>query len=136
MPRFQTFPCRYVQVRHDGWAGVLCAIGRCGRTARRATNTRVFRDGTGSPWGGRRTRMVADGRNDAARLPARLSTGIPGLDDVLGGGLPQGHMYLIEGESGAGKTTLGLHFLLAGQRRGERTLWITLSETERQLRQS
>jgi len=45
-------------------------------------------------------------------------------------------MYLIEGESGAGKTTLGLHFLLAGQRRGERTLWITLSETERQLRQS
>jgi len=65
-----------------------------------------------------------------------LSTGIVGLDEVLGGGLPRGHMYLVEGESGAGKTTLGLHFLLAGQLRGEQTLWITLSETERQLRQS
>ena len=45
-------------------------------------------------------------------------------------------MYLVEGDSGAGKTTLGLQFLLEGRRRGERTLWITLSETERQLRQS
>ena len=42
-------------------------------------------------------------------------------------------MYLVEGESGAGKTTLGLQFLLGGQRRGEPTLWITLSETEREL---
>jgi circadian clock protein KaiC len=45
-------------------------------------------------------------------------------------------MYLVEGESGAGKTTLGLHFLLAGHRQGDRTLWITLSETERQLQQT
>jgi circadian clock protein KaiC len=42
---------------------------------------------------------------------------------------------LVEGESGAGKTTLGLHFLLEGKRRGERTLWITLSETEHELLQ-
>lgn len=70
------------------------------------------------------------------RRPARISTGIPGLDEVLGGGLPAGNMYLVEGESGAGKTTLGLHFLLEGKRRGERTLWITLSETEAQLLQS
>jgi circadian clock protein KaiC len=69
-------------------------------------------------------------------MPARLSTGIAGLDEVLGGGLPQGNMYLVEGESGAGKTTLGLQFLLEGKRRGERTLWITLSETETQLLQS
>jgi circadian clock protein KaiC len=68
--------------------------------------------------------------------PTRVSTGIPGLDEVLGGGLPQGNMYLIEGEAGAGKTTLGLQFLLEGARRGERTLWITLSETEAQLLQS
>jgi len=81
-------------------------------------------------------RMVADGRDNPATQPARLSTGISGLDEVLGGGLPQGQIYLVEGESGAGKTTLGLQFLLAGQRRGERTLWITLSETERQLRQT
>ena len=78
--------------------------------------------------------MVADGQHDPATPPARLSTGIQGLDEVLGGGLPEGQLYLIEGESGAGKTTLGLQFLLAGQRRGEKTLWITLSETERQLR--
>ena len=65
-----------------------------------------------------------------------MSTGIVGLDEVLGGGLPEGQIYLVEGESGAGKTTLGLQFLLAGGRRGEQTLWITLSETERQLRQS
>jgi circadian clock protein KaiC len=80
--------------------------------------------------------MVADGQQNPATPPSRLSTGIQGLDEVLGGGLPEGQLYLVEGESGAGKTTLGLQFLLAGQRRGERTLWITLSETERQLRQT
>ena len=42
-------------------------------------------------------------------------------------------MYLVEGESGAGKTTLGLHFLLAGRQQGETCLWITMSETEREL---
>jgi circadian clock protein KaiC len=68
--------------------------------------------------------------------PTRVSTGNPGLDEVLGGGLPQGNMYLVEGESGSGKTTLGLQFLLEGARRGERTLWITLSETEAQLLES
>ena len=80
--------------------------------------------------------MVANARIATPTSPARLSTGIDGLDDVLDGGLPQGQMYLVEGESGAGKTTLGLHFLLAGHHRGERTLWITLSETERQLLQT
>ena len=60
-------------------------------------------------------------------------TGIAGLDAILGGGLPTGHMYLVEGESGAGKTTVGLHFLLAGRERGETCLWITMSETEREL---
>src|ERR1700761_3464560 len=64
----------------------------------------------------------------------RAITGVPGLDAILGGGLPAGHMYLVEGESGAGKTTLGLHFLLAGRQRGETCLWITMSETEQELR--
>ena len=63
-----------------------------------------------------------------------VSTGISGLDDVLRGGLPRGHLYLIEGDAGAGKTTLGLQFLLEGKRLGERTLWVSLSETEAQLR--
>ncbi len=80
--------------------------------------------------------MAADVETDTTHLPVRVSTGIAGLDEVLGGGLPKGHMYLLEGESGAGKTTLGLQFLLEGLRRGEPTLWITLSETERQLLQS
>lgn len=63
----------------------------------------------------------------------QVSTGIAGLDDILGGGLPHGHMYLLEGASGAGKTTVGLQFLLEGRRLGERTLWISLSESEREL---
>ena len=66
----------------------------------------------------------------------RIATGIAGLDEVLGGGLPKGHIYLVEGESGAGKSTIGLHFLLEGRRRGERGLWITMSETERELHDS
>lgn len=65
--------------------------------------------------------------------PERASTGIEGLDDILGGGFPRGHIYLVEGDSGAGKTTLGLQFLLEGRRRGEATLWVTLSDTEREL---
>jgi len=45
----------------------------------------------------------------------RAATGIDGLDNVLGGGFPRGHLYLVEGTPGAGKTTLGLQFLLEGQ---------------------
>ena len=64
----------------------------------------------------------------------RVSTGNPGLDDILGGGLDADRMYLYEGRPGAGKTTLALQFLLEGARRGERVLYITLSETERELK--
>lgn len=64
----------------------------------------------------------------------RVSTGVRGLDEILGGGLPAGHVYLVEGESGAGKTTLGLQFLMDGRHQGV-ALWITLSETERELQQ-
>lgn len=63
----------------------------------------------------------------------RLSTGIPGLDDILGGGLTPQRVYLVEGSPGAGKTTLGLQFLLDGVARGERGLYITLSETTDEL---
>lgn len=70
------------------------------------------------------------------KLPVqdRASTGIPGLDDVLGGGLPTRHLYLVEGDPGSGKTTLGLHFLLEGIRCDEKGLYVTLSETESELR--
>ncbi|MGE4239295.1 ATPase domain-containing protein [Ramlibacter sp.] len=64
----------------------------------------------------------------------RASTGVAGLDDVLGGGLPVNHLYLIEGNPGAGKTTLGLQFLLEGARHDERGLYVTLSETATELR--
>src|ERR1700676_3699505 len=61
-------------------------------------------------------------------------TGVPGLDDVLTGGLTQGNLFLLEGEPGTGKTTIALRFLLAGAEAGEQGLYITLSETEQELR--
>lgn len=64
----------------------------------------------------------------------RARLGIPGLDQVLGGGLPRDHLYLIDGDPGTGKTTLALQFLLDGRVEGERGLYITLSETADELR--
>ncbi len=62
------------------------------------------------------------------------STGIAGLDTVLSGGLTSDRLYLVEGTPGTGKTTLGLGFLLAGAAEGEVGLYITLAETEVELR--
>lgn len=64
----------------------------------------------------------------------RISTGSEGLDDILGGGLDPNRMYLYEGSPGSGKTTLALQFLLEGVRQGERVLYVTLSETEQELK--
>jgi len=61
------------------------------------------------------------------------STGIAGLDEILCGGLTPDRVYLVEGVPGSGKTTLALQFLLEGVRRGERVLYVTLSETESEL---
>ncbi|MDQ0391614.1 ATPase domain-containing protein [Labrys monachus] len=66
--------------------------------------------------------------------PDKARIGVPGLDDVLGGGLSRGHAFLLEGNPGTGKTTIALRFMLEGARAGERCLYITLSETERELR--
>ncbi|MFC7133372.1 MULTISPECIES: ATPase domain-containing protein [Salinibaculum] len=60
--------------------------------------------------------------------PARLSTGIDGLDSILHGGLIEERSYMVRGPPGAGKTILGFHFLLAGVERGERVLFINLEE--------
>ena len=64
----------------------------------------------------------------------RASTGIEGLDEVLGGGFARGRLHLVQGTPGTGKTTLALQFLLAGAARGESGLLISLSETEDELR--
>lgn len=63
---------------------------------------------------------------------ARL--GVAGLDNILVGGLARGHLYLLEGSPGTGKTTIALKFLLEGNLRGEKGLYVTLSETEEELR--
>ena len=59
--------------------------------------------------------------------------GIAGLDDVLGGGLPRNRLYLVQGDPGVGKTTLALQFLREGVARGERVLYVTLSETREEI---
>lgn len=64
----------------------------------------------------------------------RVATGIPGLDEVLCGGLTPDRLYVVEGMPGSGKTTLGLQFLIDGARRGESVLYVTLSETTEELR--
>ncbi len=69
-------------------------------------------------------------RNDA------VSTGVAGLDDVMGGGFTRSRLFLVEGLPGSGKTTLGMQFLMAGAKRGERVLYVTLSETAEELRAS
>ena len=77
------------------------------------------------------TRKVIPSEN--ADGSGRAPAGCRGLDEVLGGGLPKGHFYLLEGEPGAGKTTLALQFVLEGVRLGERVLYVTMSESRRDL---
>lgn len=74
-------------------------------------------------------------QSDAAPRTAaeRASTGVAGLDEILGGGLTRSRVYLLEGTPGTGKTTFALRFLIAGAERGERGLYVTLSETSDEL---
>jgi circadian clock protein KaiC len=65
---------------------------------------------------------------------APISTGVSGLDDVLCGGLDPERLYLIEGEPGTGKTTIALQFLMEGAKNGEKGLYVTLSESQSELR--
>lgn len=67
---------------------------------------------------------------------AKAQFGVPGLDDILNGGLARNRLYLVEGAPGSGKTTLGLQFLIEGANAREKGLYITLSETEQELRET
>src|SRR6476646_11861859 len=73
--------------------------------------------------------------SSAAARKSLATTGIEGLDDVLAGGFRPNRLYLIEGVPGSGKTTLSLQFLKEGVRLGESVLYVTLSETEDELRE-
>jgi circadian clock protein KaiC len=63
----------------------------------------------------------------------RISTGCAGLDDILDGGLDRDRVYLVEGRPGSGKTTIAMQFLLEGVRRGEPALYVSMSETRREV---
>ncbi|MGO4169555.1 ATPase domain-containing protein [Novosphingobium sp. YAF33] len=63
-------------------------------------------------------------------------TGVSGLDDILAGGFTRGRLFLLEGSPGTGKTTIATQFLMEGAARGEQCLYVTLSETEDELRAS
>jgi len=69
-----------------------------------------------------------------AKLLPRASTGVSGLDDVLGGGLARNRLHLLEGSPGTGKTTIALQFLLKGAEAGEAGIYVSLAETEHELR--
>ena len=67
---------------------------------------------------------------------SKETTGVEGLDDILSGGLSRRHVFLLEGSPGTGKTTISLQFLIEGAMRGEKCLYISLSESEEELRDS
>lgn len=71
--------------------------------------------------------------NDTNSNSEKCKTGVPGLDEILCGGLPRNHVYLLQGKPGTGKTTLAIGFLLEGARNGEKGLYITFSETRSEL---
>src|SRR3954470_20995097 len=66
---------------------------------------------------------------------ARASTGVSGLDFILGGGLARNRLHLLEGSPGSGKTTIALKFLLTGAEAGESGIYVSLAETEQELRE-
>jgi circadian clock protein KaiC len=76
----------------------------------------------------------AESQQHRPEIVEKVPTGIAGLDYLLRGGLPAHRIHLVEGHPGAGKTTVGMQFLLEGLRRGESCMYITLSETEEELR--
>src|SRR5258705_1608363 len=104
---------RLVRLRQNS-PTARCRTGRC--NAQETGARFMSQSGTGSELDGE-----------------RVSTGCAGLDDILNGGLDRDRMYLVEGRPGSGKTTVAMQFLLDGVRRGEPALYVSISETRREL---
>jgi circadian clock protein KaiC len=79
---------------------------------------------------------ATDGLLAPATVLERCTTGIEGLDSILEGGIPRGNMVLVAGSVGTGKTTLCLEFLVHGAERGERSLFLSVTEASRKLKQN
>jgi circadian clock protein KaiC len=80
--------------------------------------------------------MTSSGEGNAvAGVKKKAGSGIRGLDEILAGGFSEGNVFLVEGEPGAGKTTVALQFLIEGTAKNEMGLYVTLSETADELRQ-
>jgi circadian clock protein KaiC len=91
-----------------------------------------------TPCASHSTRPLLDPNLSSTRLAnfvpeSRLRTGVAGLDDILGGGFPENHLYLLDGEPGTGKTTFAMQYLREGAAHGERCLYVTLSESRDEL---
>ena len=71
-----------------------------------------------------------------AEASSKAALGVKGLDDITSGGLARGRLFLLEGSPGTGKTTIAMQYLMHGAAKGERALYITLSETDDELRAS
>ena len=86
-----------------------------------------------SPNAAASTAPAANAATVPPELPPVASTGVPGLDAILHGGLPREEMHMVQGTAGTGKTTFALHFLRDGARAGEPCLYVTLSQSKAHL---
>ena len=82
----------------------------------------------------RERQSVASAPRVVLLAQGRAEIGIVGLDDVIGGGLARNRLHLLEGSPGTGKTTIALQFLMAGAKVGEVGIYVSLAETEQELR--
>jgi circadian clock protein KaiC len=79
------------------------------------------------------TEPIAGVAPPSVEMSQRLRSGVPGLDDLIGGGFLKRSITLVSGSAGIGKSTMGMQFLLEGAKRGEHGLYITVEEGEAQI---